>query len=340
MDKPVVSVIVPIYKVEPYLRKCLDSITSQTYRNLEIILVDDGSPDNCGKICDEYAAGDNRIKVIHKSNGGLSSARNVGLENAGGSGWIMWVDPDDWIEPDMTEYLLGKAGEYGADVVSCGHYLEYTNRQVPWRYSGEELVEGMPVIENLIKGNIPCVQACKLWRRELYRGQKFSEDLSTAEDLEVTYAILKKTQKILCLPEAKYHIRQREGSITQAITLKKVTDAQRIHRECCEDAQKIWPQIKVSEAAYISYAIAAWSNWYTYPKDERVLYWPQIKEISVFAKAHPDDCRALRPQLGITGRAVLPLLPYATWWSFAVAGFWGWLYRLKMRRMVDSSSKG
>ena len=96
MKEPKISVVVPVYKVEPYLRKCLDSIVNQTYRNLEIILVDDGSPDNCGAICDEYAAGDSRIRVIHQENGGVSSARNAGLSAVTGE-WVGWVDSDDWL---------------------------------------------------------------------------------------------------------------------------------------------------------------------------------------------------------------------------------------------------
>jgi len=99
-----ISVIVPVYKVEPYLRKCLDSIVGQTHRNLEIILVDDGSPDNCGAICDEYAARDERIKVIHKENGGVASARNAGLAVASGD-YIGWGGSDDWIETDMMSQL-------------------------------------------------------------------------------------------------------------------------------------------------------------------------------------------------------------------------------------------
>ena len=97
---PKVSIIVPVYKVEKYLRKCIDSIINQTLKDIEIILVDDGSPDNCGKICDEYAAKDTRIKVIHKENGGLSSARNAGMEVAEGE-YIGFVDSDDWIESDL-----------------------------------------------------------------------------------------------------------------------------------------------------------------------------------------------------------------------------------------------
>ena len=100
MDTPKISVIVPVYKVEQYLRKCLDSIVNQTYCNLEIILVDDGSPDSCGAICDEYVTKDGRVNAIHKENRGVSSAKNTGLSAATGE-WVGWVDADDWIEPDM-----------------------------------------------------------------------------------------------------------------------------------------------------------------------------------------------------------------------------------------------
>lgn len=116
--QPLISVIVPIYKVEEYLPKCLDSIINQTYQNLEIILVDDGSPDNCGKICDEYAKKDQRIKVFHKKNGGVSSARNFGLDHCSGD-FITYVDADDYLEPTMYEELVTKQKEKNTDLVFC-----------------------------------------------------------------------------------------------------------------------------------------------------------------------------------------------------------------------------
>lgn len=121
------SVIVPVYKVEPFLKRCVDSIIHQTYKNLEIILVDDGSPDNCGAICDEYANKDDRIKVIHKENGGQSSARNVGIAIAKGD-YIAFVDSDDWIDSDMYETLIGLAEKYDADIAE-GSYRFYR----PWK---------------------------------------------------------------------------------------------------------------------------------------------------------------------------------------------------------------
>ena len=127
MSSPLVSVIVPIYKVEPYLRRCLDSIVNQTYRKLEIILIDDGSPDKSPQICDEYAAKDSRIKVIHKENGGLSDARNVGLDICKGK-FFSFVDSDDWINERYIDILLNIAIETKADITIGEHKRIYDNQ--------------------------------------------------------------------------------------------------------------------------------------------------------------------------------------------------------------------
>ena len=114
MNTPKVSVIIPVYKVEAYLSRCVDTVINQTLKELEIILVDDGSPDNCPAICDEYALKDERIKVVHKTNGGLSSARNAGLRIATGE-YIFFLDSDDWLELDGMELLYNTAIKYSVD---------------------------------------------------------------------------------------------------------------------------------------------------------------------------------------------------------------------------------
>lgn len=119
MDK--ISVIIPVYKVEQYLRQCMDSVVNQTYKNLEIILIDDGSPDGCGAICDEYAAKDERIRLVHQENKGLSVARNVGMGMATGK-WISFVDSDDWCELDMYEKVIASAEENDVDIAMYGSY--------------------------------------------------------------------------------------------------------------------------------------------------------------------------------------------------------------------------
>lgn len=120
-----ISVIIPVYKAEPYLRQCLDSVVNQTYFNLEIIIVDDGSPDKCGQICDEYSQIDKRIIVVHKKNEGVSVARNIGINLAGGK-WIAFVDPDDWLELNYYEKLIEELGDRDVDIFcSGGAFLEY-----------------------------------------------------------------------------------------------------------------------------------------------------------------------------------------------------------------------
>ena len=118
-SQDLISVIIPIYNVEQYLDRCIDSVKKQTYTNLEIILVDDGSPDNCGKMCDEYAEDDKRIKVIHKENGGLSDARNAGIEIATGE-YITFIDSDDYVSLDYVEYMYKLLKDAGAKLSICG----------------------------------------------------------------------------------------------------------------------------------------------------------------------------------------------------------------------------
>lgn len=125
-EKPLISVIVPVYKVEQYIHRCLDSILAQTYKNLEIILVDDGSPDRCGEICDEYAAKDSRIQVVHQENGGLSAARNAGLDICTGE-YIAFVDSDDYIFPEMYERMLEVLLKNRVDICICQWQYEYAD---------------------------------------------------------------------------------------------------------------------------------------------------------------------------------------------------------------------
>lgn len=127
---PQISVIVPVYKVETYLAQCIESILNQTVTDLELILVDDGSPDNSGWICDEYASKDSRIHVLHKPNGGHTSARKAGLAVATGT-YVSFVDSDDFLEPDMYEKMLAACSEYNADMVLCGYYTDYAEHSEP-----------------------------------------------------------------------------------------------------------------------------------------------------------------------------------------------------------------
>ena len=211
-----VSIIVPIYKVEPYLRRCLDSIVNQTYTNLEIILVDDGSPDNCPQICDEYAANDERIVVIHKKNSGLSDARNVGLDIAKGE-YISFVDSDDWVTNTYIEFLL-KAITGNAAEIAIGNYIETTQTYV-FNVNGEkqpkyEILNSTSAVTKLwSKDKIIFVTAWgKLIKKELFKDIRFPKG-AIHEDEYTSYKLLYYANKSVFLNIPLYCYFQRKDSI-------------------------------------------------------------------------------------------------------------------------------
>lgn len=234
-----ISVIIPIYKVEPYLRQCLDSVVNQTHRNLEIILVDDGSPDNCGAICDEYAAKDDRITVIHKENGGLSAARNDGMERATGE-WITFVDSDDWCELDYYEQLLSEIDKQDHDVdVFCagGYYGEYDNKTVMVssfvknvQYNHEE-AEGL--MAKCLIGNYRDLAGSgngglsspwdKLYRTSFLRKYHLEFDTTSkaSEDLQFNFQAFDRAQQVSGCTYVGYHYRMVATSITKGFNPQK-----------------------------------------------------------------------------------------------------------------------
>lgn len=177
-----ISIIVPVYRVEQYLVKCVESLLGQTYRETEIILVDDGSPDQCGAICDGYAARDSRIRVIHQPNGGVSSARNAGLAAASGE-YIGFVDPDDWVQPDMYERMLEEMTARQADLVICGYQYHHEDGSVDetrlYPERDTEVIDRKELLKRF--GDMPPtvrhVTWNKLFRRSLLRELRFDERL-------------------------------------------------------------------------------------------------------------------------------------------------------------------
>ena len=209
-----ISVIVPVYNVEQYLERCVDSIINQTYTNLEIILVNDGSTDNSGKLCDELAKKDERIRVIHKENGGLSDARNRGIDEAE-SDLVGFIDSDDYIDNDMYEVLLRNLNDTDADLSMCALYDVYnntpeeqvTNKEI-WELSSEQ------AIKMVMEAKILSVTAVnKLYRKSLFSNLKF-EVGKIAEDAFIMIKLLDKCEKIVATNEKKYYYVHRENSIT------------------------------------------------------------------------------------------------------------------------------
>ncbi len=218
MKDSLISIIVPVYKVEQLLPRCVDSLLAQTHRNLEILLVDDGSPDGCGAICDAYAGRDPRVKVIHKENGGLSSARNAGIDMARGE-YLAFVDSDDWVEPQMYETMLSLAKKYDAPLVCAGRYdvdgktLEKTKGLCPEK---EEAVTGEELVRRIfLWDHLDSAAWDKLYARHLFRQIRYPHG-RVIEDVPTTYRIALDAGKAVLCPRPFYNYFHREGSITTA----------------------------------------------------------------------------------------------------------------------------
>ena len=218
MKNELISVIVPVYNVEKYLNKCIQSIVSQTYKNLEIILVDDGSPDNCPKMCDDWAAADSRIKVIHKQNGGLSSARNAALDIAVGD-YLFFIDSDDYAEPDMVEFLhsLIISGEY--DVARCGAFIDdlINNKSLQIGDGKRSVPSFDDSINNLMNGgNLSGVVWNKMYKTNAVKSIRFDPADGCSEDIMYNFRVLTQTDRVICCDEPKYHYVLRNDSITNS----------------------------------------------------------------------------------------------------------------------------
>lgn len=202
---PTISVVVPVYKVEPYLRRCVDSILQQTYRDFELILVDDGSPDSCGSICDAYAQTDRRIHVIHQKNGGLSAARNAGIDWVFGnsdSRWFTFIDSDDWIHPQTLERLLQAAEAYNTAVSVCG-YAETAGENPAVTAESMCACSVDPRWFYCSRFINATVAWGKLYRRELFENVRYPVG-KIHEDEFVTYRLLMESGRIAVLEAPLY----------------------------------------------------------------------------------------------------------------------------------------
>ena len=217
-----VSIIVPVYKVEQYLKRCMDSILNQTYKNIEVILVNDGSPDNCPALCDEYEKIDSRVRVIHKENGGLSSARNVALDIVKGD-YVFFVDSDDWLALDTLE-VLSEYLENDYDMISFQRtYL--TEEKVVEK--GDKNAKDMDVsqyIDASFLGRYDFFVTTKIFKTEVFNNVRFLEGRNY-EDLEIMHRLFLNMKKVVGLDYFLYYYwKGNEGAITNTITMKNIKD--------------------------------------------------------------------------------------------------------------------
>lgn len=238
-----ITVIIPVYNVEKYLDRCLESIVKQTYKNLEIILVDDGSPDNCPELCDLWQSKDSRIKVIHKKNGGLSSARNAGLDFATGD-FIAFVDSDDYISENMLETMLEAALKNNIKVACCGRVRVSAQKKVEmFTLPKEQVLTGEEAIKQLLIGG-SVEEACwdKLYKKEVFDNRRFPVG-EINEDIVQTIEILGDCEFIIHVGKPFYYYCENVNSITTS----KYSSAKRAYikhlNQIFEYLNKNYPQL-------------------------------------------------------------------------------------------------
>ncbi|MBR1497586.1 MAG: glycosyltransferase [Oscillospiraceae bacterium] len=216
-----ITVVVSVYNTGQYLSKALDALLGQTYEDFELLLVDDGSTDGSGEICEREAKRSTKIRVFHKPNGGLSSARNYGIEHAAGE-YIIFPDPDDWVEPDYLQGLLDIRGRHGADLSVCGHYMTWDGRDILWNASARERVfHTGEALEELMKPLSFCGYAWnKLYRMDVIRehGLRFDEELGMAQDLHFAFRYFQYCESIAYDPRPLYHYSRDNGGVTAYAT--------------------------------------------------------------------------------------------------------------------------
>lgn len=234
-ENPLISIIIPIYNVEKQLSRCITSVRTQTYKNLEIILVNDGSADKCGEICDKVAKEDHRIQVIHKENGGLSDARNAGLEVANGD-YIAFIDSDDYVACDYIKTLYCNISKENADAAVCSFCLiDENDTLLENRFicESKEVILGFQLLQKVLRhdGSKYVVMWNKLYRRELFTDLRFDKD-KIYEDEYINFKLFWQCNRIVLIHEVLYYYLQRQESIIGSkMTLKKIDMKNEFHKK-------------------------------------------------------------------------------------------------------------
>ena len=247
-----VSVIVPVYKAEAYLHECVKSILNQTYRDIEVVLVDDGSPDNCPQICDEYAELDSRVRVVHQSNGGVASARNLGVREAKGE-WLAFVDSDDFIDSTMFETLLRIQERTGANIVSCG-FTSFVDGELPQKKEKRSVYEKTfssheAVADMFASNGIGCNPWCKIYHRDTFHNIQYPTGV-LCEDKATTYKVYLNALKIVHTSKKLYYYRLRNNSIMGSRTKKMCIDTLQINEDVCDHLNTISPKLYMYACGY------------------------------------------------------------------------------------------
>lgn len=287
VNNALISVVIPVYNVEKYLRQCLESVVNQSYKKLEILVIDDGSTDKSGIICDEYAERDKRIHVYHTDNHGLSFARNFALERATGV-YIAFLDSDDWLEADAYSILLKEALRTGADIVHFGFYQEFVNStRESYGTKNWFVVEGDDVLKALLlEKKVSDDVWDKFYKASLFKTIRYPEG-RIFEDKATTYQLIKESTKLVYLPDCLIHYRNRNNSLSNVHSMKSLVDYWIAYRERFEALGGIsrgYYQITLGEAVS---AISRMWRWYAgCSKEEKRQAKKWLEEMQQFVKEH------------------------------------------------------
>ncbi len=249
-----ITVILPVYNVSQYLYRCIKSVINQTYKNIEIILVDDGSTDESGCICDEFANLDQRIKVIHKENGGLSDARNAGIEIAKGE-YLTFIDSDDYVDEDYVEYLYHLVCDNQALMSICSHTVVYDNGTVLKKETGEyQLLDSKVVLERILYDeDIDLSAWAKLYHKSLFEDIRFPVG-RLFEDAATTYKFIDKSNQVMIGSSSKYYYMIRSNSISNASFSRKKLDLITSTKEMCDYCISRYPELKDAALRRLTYS--------------------------------------------------------------------------------------
>ncbi len=295
-----ISIIIPIYNVEKYLPACVESILQQTYKNLEVILVDDGSPDRCPVICDELAQKDDRIRVIHQKNKGLSGARNTGIDNAQGD-YLIFVDSDDTVEQTLVEELYTYAEKWNCAIVACGRNYIFEDGQIVCKIAHDEskvygFEEAMQEMNSFRLFDMSAW--AKIYRKELFEDIRFPEG-KLSEDYYIMYKLFDKAQTIGYVAKPLYNYLQRQSSISRN---KKINhdfaDAAKKQMEFLDDK---YPQMSVlGHTAYASANLTVYDfylkNGVKCPKDKLLEFKKAVRDNLVYIRKNKNISKAKRIQ--------------------------------------------
>ena len=291
-----ISIILAVYNGERFLRECLDSLRNQTGCDLQFILVDDGSTDRSGQICEEYANTDSRFRVFHTENRGLCKAREFGMEIAAeqGAKYIGFADCDDWLDEDMYRALLTAAEASGADVTECGYYREYPDQTETW-LPGESRTSAGDALYDLLKGASHDYVWNKLWRAELLEGFRFRLDGAFADDMTFTWKIYTRIRSVCAVREPLYHYRQVQKSIVHAhninlvnrwrVALDRYNELQGEPKKLMTEEQ--WEQVRENQLRNCVFIAGKnWLHWLRFPKEEREKHREDLRDMSRFVRAN------------------------------------------------------